>query len=237
MIKVKKKPSVAAVLLAGGKGERMGGRFKQFLKISGKPILFYSLEKFIANKFINEVIVVVPEQKIGYAKNLIEKKLNSEKVRVISCEKTRKLSSSRILFDFKKKGHPPDYVIFHDAARPAISEHVINSVVREAFRCGGAVAAGRAPDLILEADDKHIRRAIPKETAYCGFTPQCFRFKELYEAHKKSAGEKTFDSSDNIELLKYFSPKFRILLIESEHPIHKITFQHDIAMVKQFLKN
>ncbi|MBI2635307.1 MAG: 2-C-methyl-D-erythritol 4-phosphate cytidylyltransferase [Parcubacteria group bacterium] len=236
MIKGKKKPTVAAVLLAGGGGERMGGRFKQFLKIGGKPVLFYSLEKFIADKFINEIIVVVPEQKVRYVKRLIQEKLNSEKVRVIPCEKTRKLSSSRALFDFREKGYPPDYVIFHDAARPTISGNVISSVIREAVRCGGAVVAGKAPDLILEADGKHIHRAVPKEAAYCGFTPQCFRFKDLYEAHKKSVDKKIFDLADNIELLKHFNRKIRIRLIESEHPIHKITFPYDIAMIKHFLK-
>ena len=225
-----------AILLAGGRGERMGGVFKQFLKISGKPVFFYSLEKLIDNEFINEIIVVVPEQKVNYTKRLIEKKLNNAKVRVIPCEKTRKLSSSRVIFDFKKRECPPDYVIFHDAARPAISERIVNSVICEAVRCGGAVVAGKAADLIFEAGSGYIHRAIPKEMAYCGFTPQCFRFKDLYEAHKKSADKKIFDSADNIELLLRFSKKCRIKLIEYSRPIHKITFSYDIAMIKQFLK-
>lgn len=236
-MKNKKKIRVAAIILAGGRGERMGGAFKQFLKIGGKPILFYSLEKFIANKFINEIIVIVPEQKVGYTKRLVAKKLNGEKVRVVPCEKTRKLSSSRILFDFKEKGYSPDYVIFHDAARPTISEDVINNVIREAVRYGGAVVAGKAPDLIFEVGSGYIRRAIPKTAAYCGFTPQCFRFKELYEAHKKSADKKIFDSADNIELLKTFNQKIRIRLVESERPIHKITFPYDLAIIKRLLES
>ena len=40
----------SVIILAGGKGKRMGSKVsKQFIEIKGKPILYYTLKKFIDN--------------------------------------------------------------------------------------------------------------------------------------------------------------------------------------------
>lgn len=232
----RKKINITAVILAGGGGKRMGGVFKQFLKIRNKPVLFYSLEKFIKNKLISEIIVVVPKQKLQYARRLIKKRFGDGRISIVSCLKTRKQSIYNVLSNLNKNRYPPEYVVFHDAARPAIPESAISLVCRKAARCGGAVVVGKTADLILEAETGgHIRRAIPKETTYHGYTPQCFRFKDIYGAHKKAENKEKFDSSDNIELMGRFNRNVRIRLIEAAHPIHKITFPEDLIIVKKFL--
>ena len=42
---------ISAIVLAGGRGKRMNyHKSKQFIEIKGKPVLVYTLEKFIYNK-------------------------------------------------------------------------------------------------------------------------------------------------------------------------------------------
>lgn len=226
-----------AIILAGGKGERAGGNYKQFLKIGGKPIIFFSIYEFLKSQLINKIIIVSPDEKIKYVKGLVLKFFSQRTIEVISSGNTRQASAYNALCHIKQGIAPASYVVFHDAARPTISENMIGDVIREAISYGGAVVAGKATDLTLVVEGGYIRRAIPKETAYCGFTPQCFRFDYIWEAHQKARRINLLGSADNIELLLRFSKKCRIKVVESLVPVHKITFPHDVVIVKKLLKN
>ncbi len=61
-------------ILAGGKGERMGlGDLpKQFFMLGEKPVIIHTIEKFIQNKKIDEIIVVVKSDYEEYLKSLID---------------------------------------------------------------------------------------------------------------------------------------------------------------------
>ena len=66
---------ISAIILAGGKGKRMGSAIsKQFIDIKGKPIIYYTLKKFSENKKIDNIIVVLPEDEVKYFKENILKK-------------------------------------------------------------------------------------------------------------------------------------------------------------------
>ena len=57
---------VSAIVLAGGRGKRMGSvQSKQYIDLNGKPILYYTLKQFIKNNLIDKIILVVPEDEIG----------------------------------------------------------------------------------------------------------------------------------------------------------------------------
>ena len=60
---------VSAIVLAGGRGKRMGSvQSKQYINLNGKPILYYTLKQFIKNKFIDKIVLVVPEDESDYCK-------------------------------------------------------------------------------------------------------------------------------------------------------------------------
>ena len=51
-----------AIALAGGQGRRMGTNIqKQYLDISGKPLLYYSLHVFEESEIIDDIVLVVGE--------------------------------------------------------------------------------------------------------------------------------------------------------------------------------
>ena len=57
-----------AVVLAAGKGSRMGTKIqKQYLEICGKPVLYYSLAAFAASPIIDEIVLVTGEGKTDYS--------------------------------------------------------------------------------------------------------------------------------------------------------------------------
>jgi len=230
---MKKKFNIVAVILAGGKGERMGGNFKQFLKINNKPVLFYSLEEFVKCNFLKEIVVVVHKEKLDYAVKIIFNKFKDRRIKVIAGGDTRRWSAYNALKFLSDK--KIDYVIFHDASRPLISNKMIQEVVKEAINYDGAVVGVKAIDLIFDLKNKFISRAFNKDRMYYGFTPQCFKFDLIKKAHFKIKNSK-YDSADNIELLKKFKKNIKIKLIDKFYPNFKLTYKPDIKVIKALLK-
>ena len=72
----------SALILAGGRGKRMGSDVsKQFIIVKGRPILYYTIKKFMDNKNLSKIVLVLPKDEIEYCKkNVIDKyslKVNS----------------------------------------------------------------------------------------------------------------------------------------------------------------
>ena len=64
--KVDKNPKTAAIILAGGTGERFGNEGgKQLVEIGGKPILTWSVEAFDAVGDIGLIVIVCPAERQG----------------------------------------------------------------------------------------------------------------------------------------------------------------------------
>ena len=64
--KVDKNPKTAAIILAGGTGERFGKEGgKQLVEIGGKPILTWSVEAFDAVGDIGLIVIVCPAEQSG----------------------------------------------------------------------------------------------------------------------------------------------------------------------------
>ena len=71
----------AAIVLAAGKGTRMNSKVqKQYLEISGKPVLYYSLAAFEASPLIKEIILVVGEEQMEYCRQEVVEKYGFKKI-------------------------------------------------------------------------------------------------------------------------------------------------------------
>ena len=80
---------VVSVILAGGKGKRMGAEVsKQFIEINGKPIIYYTLKAFEECKDIDEIILVLPKDEIDYFKREIEPRFDFKISKIIEGGKT-----------------------------------------------------------------------------------------------------------------------------------------------------
>lgn len=76
-----KKEKYTAVVLAAGKGTRMGGSVaKQFLEIGGKPVVVYALEVFEHSPEIDQIILVTGADKIEYVRKRLSKNMELRKL-------------------------------------------------------------------------------------------------------------------------------------------------------------
>ena len=139
-----KKEKCTAVVLAAGKGTRIGGSVaKQFLEIGGKPVVVYALEVFEHSPEIDQIILVTGADKIEYCqKEIIEKYGIKKTVSVCAGGRERYESVWKALQTLKslesEQEQKTDYVLIHDGARPFLNQEMLERLcacVKEEKAC------------------------------------------------------------------------------------------------------
>ena len=119
----------AAVILAAGKGSRMQADIpKQYLTVSGRPLIYYALRTF-QNSFIDEIILVVSPGDIAYCRGEIVEKYGFDKVvQIVEGGDQRYHSVCNGLHAVNPE---TEYVFIHDGARPCVSDDILQRVYEE----------------------------------------------------------------------------------------------------------
>ena len=106
---MKEKEFVTAIVLAAGRGTRMGTKIqKQYLDLCGKPVLYYSLHAFQESLVIDEILLVTGEQEIEYCRKEIVEKYYPEGQNVISLYGTE--SRKQKIKDISLSTMAPDHL-------------------------------------------------------------------------------------------------------------------------------
>ena len=121
---------------------------------------------------------------------------------------------------------PPDYVLIHDAARPFVSQKIIDDCVKTVRAHGSAVCALPCTDTLVHAQNGIIAGSYDRETAFTLQTPQGFGFGELLAAYRKITPDDRFTDDSGV-YAKYVAPPF---LFMGEKRNIKLTFREDFAM-------
>ena len=135
---------IYAVILAGGQGTRMGNsdKPKQFLEVSGRPILIHTIEKFIVNNDFNEIIVLSPKQWLAYTKDIINKYIKDrERIVVIEGGDVRNETIMNAIAYIDKTGNLTDdtIIVTHDSVRPFVTYRMIEENIKYTKEYGAAI--------------------------------------------------------------------------------------------------
>jgi len=227
--------NTAAIITAGGLGKRFDGTGdtlpKQFIPLSGKPVIAYSILSFESSKLINEIVIVVPENWVEYTKTEIVDKFDIKKVSNVISGGDERQDSVRIgLMALSKT---PSIVAVHDGVRPLVTVQTIDEVITQAEKTGGAIAAIPATDTIKKSDPEHIiENTLRREDIWFAQTPQAFRYEILKEAFEK-ASEDGYLGTDEAELVERLGKEIK--LVKSSKYNIKITTQEDLELGEIFL--
>ena len=221
---------ISAIILAGGKGKRMGSAIsKQFIDIKGKPIIYYTLKKFSENKKIDNIIVVLPEDEVKYFKENILKKYELRINKIVG--KERQDSVYNALKSLKNSS--TDIVLIHDGARPFISERIINEGIKFAEIYGAAAPGVMPKDTIKVKNEKNFSIDTPNRANLVSIqTPQVFKFDEILECHEKIRynGEKVTDDTMVVEKYGY-----SVYLYDGEYTNIKVTTAEDLILAERLI--
>lgn len=221
---------ISAIVLAGGRGKRMNyHKSKQFIEIKGKPVLVYTLEKFIYNKSIDEVILVLPEDEVDYCKKEVLQRYSLKVDRIVIGGKERQDSVFNALEAMEKT----DIVLIHDGARPFISEKIIEEGIKYANIYGAAAPGVTPKDTIKVKNEDNISVDTPdRNTLVAVQTPQCFKYDEIYQCHRKIKEENAIVTDDTSVVEKY---GHKVYLYEGDYTNIKITTPEDLILAERLI--
>lgn len=229
--KIDKKPKTAAVILAGGTGDRFGREGgKQLVEIAGKPVLTWSAETFDAVGDVGLIVIVAPaERHDEYLKRAIDPFPFVTPVIVASAGPTRQESAFAGL-EFVPETY--EYVAMHDGARPLITpamvEHVI-ATVKGNIDCDGAVVAHPAIDTLKVVENGAIAGTPDRNVFWNAQTPQVFRSGILRRAHASALSD-GFVGTDDSSLIERLGG--RVLVVEGPRDNMKLTVPEDYELLE-----
>lgn len=223
---------IAAVIVAGGSGSRMGTKVKkQYLKLKGKEILAHTVERFSTIAQIEEIIVVTSEEDIDYVTMLLRDKYKIKKIKaVVAGGKERQDSCWNGIRSVSKK---IDYIMVHDAARPLISETVIEASIEKVKEVKACIVAVPVKDTIKQADqDGKIINTPNRESLWAVQTPQTFEKELLMNAYKEAYIKKVKATDDSM-IVEAFGEVVHI--VKGEYTNIKITTPEDLLLAERLI--
>jgi 2-C-methyl-D-erythritol 4-phosphate cytidylyltransferase len=219
---------VWAVLVAAGRGERMGSdRPKAFANLNGRPLLAESLERLDASEWIEALVVVTPEE-WEEPTILLAEELGAGKVHAaVPGGATRQDSVRRGLAEVPEEAA---VVVVHDAARPLLPADVLERVVAGlGDGWDGAVPGLPLADTVKRAEGEEVAETVDRDGLYVAQTPQGFLAGSLRRAF---AGER--EATDCSGLVEASGGRVRI--VEGDHRLVKVTTPADLELVETLLR-
>ena len=217
-----------AIVPAAGSGQRMGTATpKQYLTINGVTILEITLRVLLDNSHIDSIIVCLSDDDNHWTMLDVSNHLTIQEA---IGGATRALSVMHGLMHIDNKTADDDWVLVHDAARPCLSQDMLNRLVNQLKddAVGGILAVPAKDTLkISGSSGKSIDKTLDRSLVWQAQTPQMFRYGLLRDALQKSLG-------DNIEITDESSAMensgHQVKLVVGGESNLKITSQEDLGL-------
>lgn len=221
------------VIVAAGTGSRMNmGINKQFIKLEGKEVIVYTIEKFYNNHNIDDIVVVVKESEAEFFKKEIIEKYNFKNIKIAYGGKERQDS---VYNGLKLLDEKCDVVLIHDGARPFVSNKTIDTCIEEAKEHKAIVVGVPVKDTIKIIDDSNNIVDTPNRSVLWAVqTPQTFDYNILLNAYE-DAFESGFYGTDDAMLVERIGHKVK--MVEGSYNNIKITTKEDLNIGSQILNS
>jgi 2-C-methyl-D-erythritol 4-phosphate cytidylyltransferase/2-C-methyl-D-erythritol 2,4-cyclodiphosphate synthase len=215
--------TVAAVIVAAGRGDRAGGDVpKQYRRLGAMAVLRTSIAAFLDHPRIGTVQTVIhPADAERYAAAVDGLCLPAP----VLGGATRQTSVRAGLEGLAAT--PPELVLVHDAARPFVSAALISRAISAAERTGAAVPALPLTDTVKRVDARgRIAETLDRATLRTVQTPQAFRFERLLDAHRRATEAGRGDFPDDAALAEWAG--LEVTEFPGEAANVKLTTEEDI---------
>lgn len=224
-------PRHFAIVPAAGSGSRFGsGTPKQYLSLSGRPLIHHTLAALVACPEIDRVWVVLAPDDSEWDR--YDWSMLGSKLETLRCGgATRADSVSNGLRAAAMVAADDDWVLVHDAARPCLSREMLGTLLDElADDPVGGILAVPVADTLKRADgEQRVAATEPRDGLWQAQTPQMFRYGLLREALEKCRA--VTDEAGAIEALGR-KPK----LVRGDATNLKVTYPADLALAALILR-
>lgn len=220
MIAISALPRFSAIVVAAGKGLRVGGDVpKQFRIWRGRPLIAHSVEAFL-KAGADPVVVVVSKDAEREAQEALK---GLEGYTLVHGGETRQ-DSVRAGLESLQTGNV-ERVLIHDAARPHLLPDVIARLLDAISANQGAIPTLPVVDSLAVADAQYkMAGKADRDTLRRVQTPQAFRYQDILQAHRDWSG--ATDAGDDAQV--FIASGGSVALVQGDERLKKITFEEDL---------
>jgi len=220
---------LAVILPAAGSSTRFG-RNKLLELLEGQTVVARSAGVFLKRKDVE--LLVIPTADETVICDALGPLANDKRVRIVPGGSCRAESVKAAL------AHVPldiEWIAVHDAARPLVSDELIDRVFAGAREHN---AAAPAMPMVLTVKQAHgplpasVNRTLPRSNLWTLQTPQIMRRSDLAAAYESCATNLAI-VTDDLQLLEMANK--RAWLVEGEERNLKITTLLDLTIAKSWL--
>jgi 2-C-methyl-D-erythritol 4-phosphate cytidylyltransferase len=224
-----------AILLAGGKGERMGasGVPKQFAEMCGKPMLIYALESAEKNANIAAVHVVCPKNWHAAVNKWLKKYGITKVKRLVEAGKERQQSVHNGLKSLSAKNR--DIIIIMTAVCPFLSQKTINKNFELLKTYDACITVVNAVDAITFSTDGIVaNRTLQKKKMFVQQGPQTYRYGIIKKAHELYEADPWHEVNEDSEMVLALG--FEVAMVLGDRFCVKVTYPEDLAIASVLWK-
>lgn len=220
---------IAVIIAAAGSGSRMGsGIPKQYRNIGGIPMLIRTLQKFRDHGAFDVFCVVADKEHLSLAQGLLDQAGFSE-TRVVEGGKQRHES---IYLGLRDLPEDVDYVVIHDAARPFVSQKIIDDTLEQVLLYNAVVVGVPPKDSMLKAPENQdgtgwVSEYLTRKELVSVQTPQAFSREWILDAMDQGEASGNFGTDDGFLILQAGYP---LRVIAGDYKNSKITTREDLPL-------
>ena len=212
-----------AILVAAGRGERMGAsRPKAFLELGGEPLLVKAARAFEAAPSVTAIVAVVPVEEVDEAQRLLA---GLPKLHAVIPGGSRRQDS--VLAGLKQA--PADFegvVLVHDAARPFADVATIEAVARAAAEHGAALPVLPLVDTVKRVREGRVVETLDRSELGAAQTPQGFRLPLLIRAYEEAFRDRVTVTDEAMAVERLGEP---VVAVPGSAHNRKLTTPEDLA--------
>lgn len=187
-----KSQKVGAIIVAAGRGERMGGIDKIFAPLGGATVLEHVVGVFETSPYIDFITVVLRSDNLAYGESLLRQK-SLVKLKAICQGGARRQDSTLAGISALP---PCQWILIHDGARPLLNQNQITAGLEAAQETGAATAAVPITDTIKLSDENcYVKETLPRQQLWAIQTPQVFRSDIIKSGYRQIIGDVTDDAT------------------------------------------
>jgi len=222
----------AVILPAAGRSSRFGDpkQKKIFAELEGRAVWLRALDPFLTHGEVEQIVVAIaPEDRELFDRRYGDKVafLNLE---IVEGGVERSESVARALSRIRPACQ---YVAIHDAARPCLTEALVDAVFAAAREHGAALLAVPVPETIKRGAQGFTTATIPREGLFLAQTPQVFRRAWIEEAFARRTSDQR-GATDDTQLVEAIGHRCAIV---TGSPLNlKITTREDLQLAAAILR-
>lgn len=220
---------------AAGSGSRLGGDHpKALMPLAGQPLFVHALTPFVTHQDCVEIVIAAPAEAEARFRDPCQKNFRHERIRIVTGGATRQHSVHSAL---KTVSAACTAVLIHDAARPFVSNIIIQRVL-DCLRAGATAALPglRVVDTLKFATGipPKVHQTVPRDSLFAVQTPQGLLRIPALDAFDRAAAE-NYQATDDVALIEKYGLG-DVVICEGDAKNFKVTTQSDLQRARDHLE-